>query len=106
MSSALEQSSFDLRTRLGSADQYGLTSTICPVLPVQPALQAGGLQEARYAFGRSMRDSSAFDIYWAGGEDESDIRALIGSVAMPGAVSVRFAREPDYFLGASIMGNR
>lgn len=53
-----------------------------------------------------MRDRSAFDIYWAGREDESDIRALIGSVVMPGAVSVRFAREPDYFLGASIMGDR
>jgi hypothetical protein len=24
---------------------------------------------------------------------------------MPGAVSVRFAREPDYFLGATIMGD-
>jgi hypothetical protein len=24
---------------------------------------------------------------------------------MPGAVSIRFARDPDYFLGASIMGN-
>ncbi|HSR20906.1 MAG TPA: hypothetical protein VLL49_08325 [Anaerolineales bacterium] len=37
-------------------------------------------------------------------EDEPDIRALVGSVAMPGAVSVRFERQPDYFLGTSIMG--
>lgn len=46
-----------------------------------------------------------FDFYWARPEDEPDIRALVGSVAMPGSVTVRFAREPDYFLGASIMGD-
>ena len=38
-------------------------------------------------------------------EDDADIRALIGSVSMPGAVSIRFSREPDYFLGTTIMGN-
>ena len=37
--------------------------------------------------------------------DEPELRALVGSVSMPGAVAVRFAREPDYFLGASIMGD-
>lgn len=46
-----------------------------------------------------------FDFYWARPEDEADIRALVGAVAMPGSVAVRFAREPDYFLGTSIMGN-
>jgi len=38
-------------------------------------------------------------------EDEPDIRELVGSIAMPGAVAVRFAREPDYFLGTTIMGD-
>ncbi len=46
-----------------------------------------------------------FDVRWSRPGDEPDIRALIGSVAMPGAVAVRFSREPDYFLGASIMGD-
>lgn len=46
-----------------------------------------------------------FDVRWSRPEDEPDIRALIGSVAMPGAVAVRFAREPDYFLGTGIMGD-
>lgn len=46
-----------------------------------------------------------FDVRWSRPGDEPAIRALIGSVAMPGAVAVRFAREPDYFLGASIMGD-
>lgn len=48
---------------------------------------------------------NGFDFQWAVPGDESEIRALVGSVAMPGAVTVRFAREPDYFLGASIMGD-
>jgi hypothetical protein len=48
---------------------------------------------------------TGFDFKWAVAEDEPEIRALVGSVAMPGAVAVRFAREPDYFLGASIMGD-
>ncbi|MBM3125602.1 MAG: hypothetical protein FJZ87_11135 [Chloroflexi bacterium] len=48
---------------------------------------------------------TGFDFKWAVAEDEPEIRALVGSVAMPGAVTVRFAREPDYFLGAGIMGD-
>ena len=52
-----------------------------------------------------MSGESGFDLRWAAPDDEPDIRALVGSVAMPGAVAVRFAREPDYFLGATIMGD-
>jgi len=52
-----------------------------------------------------MSSEDGFDLQWATTEDEPDIRALAGSVAMPGAVSVRFAREPDYFLGTTIMGD-
>jgi len=52
-----------------------------------------------------MSTASNFDFHWATHDDEPDIRTLIGSVAMPGAVAVRFAREPDYFLGATIMGD-
>jgi hypothetical protein len=51
-----------------------------------------------------MNNDADFSFRWAVPGDEPEIRALVGSVAMPGAVSVRFAREPDYFLGASIMG--
>jgi len=51
-----------------------------------------------------MADST-FELRWARNGDEPEIRALIGSVAMPGAVAVRFAREPNYFLGTGIMGN-
>ena len=46
-----------------------------------------------------------FDVRLATAADEPDLRALAGSVAMPGAVAVRFAREPDYFLGTTIMGD-
>jgi hypothetical protein len=53
-----------------------------------------------------MSSDTGFDLRWATPDDEPDIRLLVGSVPMPGAVSVRFAREPDYFLGASIMGDR
>jgi len=52
-----------------------------------------------------MSKDADFDFRWAAPGDEPGIRALVGSVAMPGAVSVRFAREPDYFLGTSIMGD-
>lgn len=52
-----------------------------------------------------MSAESNFDIYLATPDDDADIRALVGSVAMPGAVAIRFAREPDYFLGTTIMGN-
>jgi hypothetical protein len=37
--------------------------------------------------------------------DDPGLRALLRSVAMPGDVAVRFAREPDYFLGTTIMGD-
>ena len=48
----------------------------------------------------------SFDLRLADpGVDEPEIRALVGSVAMPGAVSVRFGREPDYFLGTTTMGD-
>jgi hypothetical protein len=46
-----------------------------------------------------------FEFRWATPEDEADIRSLVGSVSMPGTVAVRFAREPDYFLGTTIMGD-
>lgn len=49
--------------------------------------------------------SGAFDIGLARPADEPDIRALVGSVVMPGDVAVRFAREPDYFLGTTTMGD-
>jgi hypothetical protein len=49
---------------------------------------------------------SAYELRWARLADEPEIRALVGGVGMPGAVSVRFAREPDYFLGTTIMGDQ
>ena len=52
-----------------------------------------------------MSSESTFDVRWATPDDEPDIRALVGSVPMPGAVAMRFAREPDYFLGTTIMGD-
>ena len=52
-----------------------------------------------------MSDNAGFDIRHATRDDEPELRALVGSVPMPGAVAVRFAREPDYFLGATIMGD-
>jgi hypothetical protein len=52
-----------------------------------------------------MNSETAFDFQWATPDDEPDIRALVGSVPVPGAVTVRFAREPDYFLGTTIMGD-
>lgn len=52
-----------------------------------------------------MSNESKFEFKWATTDDEPDIRALVGSVPMPGGVSVRFSREPDYFLGATIMGD-
>jgi hypothetical protein len=47
----------------------------------------------------------AFEVRLATREDEPEIRALVAATAMPGAVAVRFAREPDYLLGTSIMGD-
>lgn len=52
-----------------------------------------------------MSSESDFVFQWVAKEDEPDIRALVSSVAMPGTVAIRFAREPDYFLGTSIMGD-
>ncbi len=49
--------------------------------------------------------SAEFEVRLATRADEPDVRALVGSVAMPGDVAVRFAREPDYFLGTTIMGD-
>jgi len=46
-----------------------------------------------------------FEVRLATPADEPALRARVGSVAMPGAVAVRFAREPDYFLGTTIMGD-
>lgn len=52
-----------------------------------------------------MTHSAHLELRWASADDDADIRALVGSVAMPGAVAIRFAREPDYFLGTTIMGD-
>lgn len=49
--------------------------------------------------------SAEFELRLATRADEPEIRALVGSVAMPGDVAIRFAREPDYFLGTTIMGD-
>jgi len=51
-----------------------------------------------------MTGAEDFVFRWATSADEPEIRLLVGSVAMPGAVAVRFEREPDYFLGTTIMG--
>jgi hypothetical protein len=40
----------------------------------------------------------------AGPADEPELRHLVGSTPMPGSITVRFEREPEYFLGAGIMG--
>jgi hypothetical protein len=47
----------------------------------------------------------AFEVRLATLQDEPEVRALVGATTMPGAVTVRFAREPDYFLGTTIMGD-
>lgn len=52
-----------------------------------------------------MSVSGGFDIRLATRSDEPEIRALVASVPMPGSVTVRFAREPDYFLGTTVMGD-
>ena len=52
-----------------------------------------------------MNTSPEFELRQATAQDDADIRALISSVSMPGAVSIQFSREPDYFLGTTIMGN-
>jgi hypothetical protein len=49
--------------------------------------------------------SDEFRFALATPDDEPAIRALVASVAMPGAVAVRFEREPDYFLGTTVQGD-
>ena len=53
-----------------------------------------------------MSTRSEFRFALAGADDEPELRALVASLAMPGAVSVRFEREPDYFLGTTVQGDR
>ncbi len=47
-----------------------------------------------------------FRFYEAGREDDADIRRLVKDSPMPGKVTVSFQREPDYFEGCSVMGNK
>lgn len=47
----------------------------------------------------------AFEFRMATPADEADIRRLVGATPMPGAIAVRFEREPNYFLGCDIMGD-
>jgi hypothetical protein len=49
-------------------------------------------------------ESGGFWFGLAGPADEPEIRQLVGATAMPGALSIRFEREPDYFLGCDTMG--
>lgn len=37
-------------------------------------------------------------------DDDADVRALLRRMVMPGAVSVAFTREPDYFAGEGLAG--
>ncbi|HEX2884571.1 MAG TPA: hypothetical protein VHQ42_08350 [Candidatus Limnocylindria bacterium] len=50
-----------------------------------------------------MGDDFAFTV--AGRADEPEIRRLVAATPMPGAISVRFEREPNYFLGCDVMGD-
>ena len=52
-----------------------------------------------------MSEASGFSFAKAARADEPEPRRLVGGLAMPGAVSVRFAREPDYFLGTTVQGD-
>jgi hypothetical protein len=73
----------------------------------RPDPAAGGERSVPAAGGKPERAAGGeYDISLAGPEDEEDLRRLVGSVAMPGAVSMRFEREPDYFLGTTIAGDR
>jgi hypothetical protein len=47
-----------------------------------------------------------FDLAIAGAEDDGPIRRLLSENPMPGAVTVAFEREPDFFRGQQIMGDR
>jgi hypothetical protein len=42
----------------------------------------------------------------AGSADEADLRALLRAQFLPGWVSLAFTREPDYFAGAALEGER
>jgi hypothetical protein len=52
-----------------------------------------------------MTPAEEFAFSLAGPADEPEIRRLVGATPMPGAVTIRFEREPDYFLGCPIMGD-
>jgi hypothetical protein len=52
-----------------------------------------------------MSTPDTFRFSRAGPEDEPEIRRLVGAVPMPGSITVRFEREPDYFLGCTVMGD-
>ena len=47
-----------------------------------------------------------FDFGVAEPADDAAIRRLLAANPMPGAVTVAFEREPDYFLGHAVMGER
>ena len=105
MPETLEQLGIHRETRHGSKYQSRHTVSLCHILRLQSALPARGVQAAGYAPGDSMSSASDFEFHWATPEDEPDIRSLVGSVTMPGTVAIRFSREPDYFLGTTIMGD-
>lgn len=52
-----------------------------------------------------MTAGEEFEFSLARAADEPEIRRLVGATPMPGAVTIRFEREPDYFLGCPIMGD-
>jgi hypothetical protein len=51
-----------------------------------------------------MRDGD-FLFRTAGPEDEAGLRHLLATTPMPGSLTVTFEREPDYFLGCTVMGH-
>ena len=52
-----------------------------------------------------MTGNDDFVFAIAGPEDEPEIRRLVGATPMPGPITLRFEREPDYFLGCTVMGD-
>ncbi len=52
-----------------------------------------------------MTGNDDFVFAIAGLEDEPEIRRLVGATPMPGPITLRFEREPDYFLGCTVMGD-
>jgi hypothetical protein len=52
-----------------------------------------------------MSQPGTFSFSRAGPADDPEIRRLVGSVPMRGSITVRFEREPDYFLGCTVMGD-